>query len=165
MNSLHVHSWYAFNILTFISWFIIASIVIFMMSNEWVFSLFVTFLSKTILKIFKFSWSLVLFFINLLMTFFWLFMSIIVHILCVSIAKIHHNMRIKFIISFAHSWVFFRFAYAFELTAWRKMFLLDWSRQVESSRSSQVLNSSRLDSSQNSWLEYLSRVEMFNSSI
>ncbi len=31
--------------------------------------------------------------------------------------------------------------------------------------SSRVLNSSRLDSSQNSWLKYLSQVKMFNSSI
>ncbi len=41
---------------------------------------------------------------------------------------------------------------------------LDWSRRVESSRSSRVFDSSRLDSSQNSWLEYLSRIEMFDSS-
>ena len=43
---------------------------------------------------------------------------------CVSIAKICCNMRVKFAISFAHSWVFFRFAHASELTAWRKMSLL-----------------------------------------
>jgi len=43
--------------------------------------------------------------------------------------------------------------------------VVDWSWQVESSRLSQVLDSSRLDLSQNSWLEYLSKVEMFNSSI
>ncbi len=42
---------------------------------------------------------------------------------------------------------------------------LNWSRRVESSRSSRVLNSSRLDSSQNSWLEYSSWVEMFDLSI
>ena len=42
---------------------------------------------------------------------------------------------------------------------------LDWSRRVESSRSSRVFNSSRLDLSQNSWLEYLSWIEMFDSSI
>ncbi len=95
-----------------------------MMSDEWVFSLSATFLSQTILRIFKFSWSFALFFISFLMTFFWLLMSIIMHILCVSIAKIHCNICIEFVISFAHSWVFFRFAHAFELTAWRKMSLL-----------------------------------------
>ncbi len=42
---------------------------------------------------------------------------------------------------------------------------LNWLHQVESSRSSRVFDSSRLDSSQNSWLEYSSWVEMFNSSI
>ncbi len=95
-----------------------------MMNDEWIFSLFVTFLNQTILRIFRFSWSLVLFFISFLMTSFWLLMSIVMYISCVSIAKIHRNMRIKFAISFAHSWVFFRFACAFELTAWRKMSLL-----------------------------------------
>ncbi len=75
-NSSHVPSWYAFSILMFISWFIIASIAIFTMSDEWVFSLFTTFLNQTILKIFRFSWSLALFFISFLMTFFWLFMSV-----------------------------------------------------------------------------------------
>ncbi len=48
-------------------------------------------------------------------------MSIVVHISYVSIAKIRHNMRVKFVISFAHSWVFFRFAHASELTAWREI--------------------------------------------
>ncbi len=120
-NSLHAHSQYAFSILTFISWFIIASIAIFMMSDEWVFSLFATFLSQTILRIFKFSWSLALFFISFLMTFFWLLVSIVVHISCVSTANVHHDMHIKFAISFIHSWVFFRFAHASELTAWREM--------------------------------------------
>ena len=121
LNNLHVHSWYTFNILIFINWFIITPITIFMMSNEWVFSLFATFLNQTILRIFRFSWSLALFFISFLMTFFWLFMSIVMHILCVNIAKIHHDIHIKFVISFAHSWVFFRFVHAFELTAWRKI--------------------------------------------
>ncbi len=99
-------------------------IAIFTMSDEWVFSLSTTFLSQTILRIFRFSWSLALFFISFLMTFFWLLVSIVVCTSCVSIANVHHNMRVKFIISFAHSWVFFRFAHAFELTAWRKMSLL-----------------------------------------
>ncbi len=123
-NSLHTHSWYAFNILMFISWFIIALIAIFMMSDEWIFSLFAIFLSQTILRIFKFSWSLVLFFISFLMTFIWLFMLIVVHISCVSTANVHHDMCIKFTISFTHSWVFFRFVCVSELTAWRKMSLL-----------------------------------------
>ncbi len=105
----------------FISWFIITLIAIFMMSDEWVFSLFATFLSQTILRIFKFSWSLMLFFISFLMTFFWLLMLIVMHISYVSIANVHCNMHVKFIISFAHSWVFFKFACAFELTAWRKI--------------------------------------------
>ncbi len=117
LNNLHTHSWYAFNILMFINQFVIASIAIFTMSNEWVFSLFATFLSQTILRIFRFLWSLALSFISFLMTFFWLFMSIVVCILCVNTAKIHHDMHIKFAISFTHSWVFFRFACAFELTA------------------------------------------------
>ncbi len=116
-NSSHAHSWYAFNILTFISWFIIASIIIFMISDEWVFSLSATFLNQTILRIFRFSWSLALFFINFLMTFFWLFMLIVVRTSCVSIAKIRRDMHVEFTISFAHSWVFFKFACASELTA------------------------------------------------
>ncbi len=120
-NSSYAHSWYAFSIFTFISWFIIASIAIFTMSDERVFSLFATFLSQTILRIFRFSWSLALFFVSFLMTFFWLFMLIVVCISCISIAKIRRDMRVKFVISFVHSWVFFRFACASELTAWREM--------------------------------------------
>ncbi len=42
---------------------------------------------------------------------------------------------------------------------------IDWSRWVESSRSSRVFNSSRLDSSQNFETEYLSQVTMFELSI
>ncbi len=45
------------------------------------------------------------------------------------------------------------------------LLLIDWLHQVESSRLSRVLDSSRLDLSQNSWLKYLSWVEMFNLSI
>ncbi len=103
LNNSHVYLQYAFNIFTFINWFIIASIVIFMMSDEWIFSLFATFLSQTILRIFKFSWSFALFFISFLMTFFSLFMSIVVCISYVSTAKIYCDMCIKFVISFAHS--------------------------------------------------------------
>ncbi len=44
-NSLHEHSWYKFNMLSFISWFVIASIAIFMMSDEWIFLLLTIFLS------------------------------------------------------------------------------------------------------------------------
>ena len=102
LNNSHSHSWYAFSILTFISWFVIASIVIFTMSDKWVFSLSATFLSQTILRIFRFSWSLMLFFISFLMTFFWLLMSIVMRISYVSTAKIRRDMRVKFVISFAH---------------------------------------------------------------
>ncbi len=92
-----------------------------MMSNEWIFSLFASFLNQTILRIFRFSWSFALFFISFLMTSFWLLVSIVMCISYVSTAKIYCNMHVKFAISFAHSWVFFKFAYASELTAWRKM--------------------------------------------
>ncbi len=120
-NSLHAHSWYKFSMLIFISWFIIASIVIFTMSDKWVFSLSAIFLSQTILSTFRSSWSLALFFINFSIIFFWLFMSIVVCISCVSIAKIQHATCVELTISFAHVWVFFKFAQASELTAWRKM--------------------------------------------
>ncbi len=123
-NSLHAHSWYEFSMLMFISQFIIASIVIFMMSNEWVFSLFTIFLSQTILKTFKSSWSLALSFINLSIIFSWLFMFIVMHTSYVSIAKIQRVIHVELAISFAHIWVFFRFAWASELTAWRKISLL-----------------------------------------
>ncbi len=123
-NSLHAHSWYEFNMLTFISQFIIASIAISTMSDEWVFLLSVIFLSQTILKTFKSSWSFMLSFINLSMIFFWLFMFIVVCTSCVNTAKIQHVTCAELVISFAHVWVFFRFAWASELTAWRKMSLL-----------------------------------------
>ncbi len=42
---------------------------------------------------------------------------------------------------------------------------INWLHRVDSSRSSWVLDSSRLNSNQNSWLKYLSWIEMFNSSI
>ncbi len=109
-NSLHAHSWYEFSMLTFISRFIIASIAIFMMSDEWVFSLSVIFLSQTILRTFRSSWNLALSFINLSMIFFWLLMSIVVRTSCVNTAKIRRATRVELAISFAHVWVFFRFA-------------------------------------------------------
>ena len=105
----------------FINQFIIALIAIFMMNNEWIFSFFAIFLNQIILRTFRSSWSLALSFINLSMIFFWLFMFIVMHISCVSIAKIQHVTYVKLMISFAHVWVFFRFAWASELTAWRKM--------------------------------------------
>ncbi len=120
-NSLHAHSWYEFSMLTFISQFVIASIAISTMSDEWVFSLSVTFLSQTILRTFRSSWSLALSFINLSMIFSWLLMSIVVCTSCVSTAKIRRATCVELVISFAHVWVFFRFAQASELTAWRKM--------------------------------------------
>ncbi len=120
-NSLHEHSWYEFRMLSFINWFIIASIAISMMSDEWVFSLSAIFLSQTILRTFRFSWSLTLSFINLSMIFFWLFMFIVMCTSCVSTAKIQRVTHVKLAISFAHVWVFFRFARASELIAWREM--------------------------------------------
>ncbi len=120
-NSLHAHSWYEFSMLMFINWFIIALIVIFTMSDEWIFSLFAIFLSQTILRTFRSSWSLALSFINLSMIFFWLFMFIVVCISCISTAKIQRAMHVELTISFAHIWVFFKFAWASELTAWREM--------------------------------------------
>ncbi len=120
-NSLHAHSWYEFSRFMFISQFVIASITIFTMSDEWIFSLSVIFLSQTILRTFRSSWSLALFFINLSMIFFWLLVSIVVRISCASTAKIRRVTRVELVISFAHVWVFFRFAQASELTAWRKM--------------------------------------------
>ncbi len=120
-NSLHAHSWYEFSMLMFINQFIIASITIFMMNNEWVFSFFAIFLSQAILRTFKSSWSLTLSFISLSMIFFWLLVSIVVCISYVSIAKIQHVTCVELVISFAYVWVFFRFVWASELTAWREI--------------------------------------------
>ncbi len=107
--------------LSFISQFIIASIAIFTMSDEWIFSLLITFLSQTILRISRFSWSLALSFISLLMITSWLLVSIVMHILCASTAKIQRTICVKFMISFAHVWDLFRFARVSELTAWSVM--------------------------------------------
>ncbi len=133
-NNLHAHSWYKFSILIFISQFIIASIVISMMSDEWVFLLFAIFLSQTILRTFRSSWNLTLSFISLSMIFFWLFMFIVVHTSWVSIAKIQRATHVELTISFTHVWVFFRFAWASELTAWRKIssLLSLWSDMIRS---------------------------------
>ncbi len=120
-NSLHEHSWYKFNMFSFINWFIIALIAIFTMSDEWIFSLSITFLNQTIFKIFKFSWSFALSFISLLMITFWLFVFIMMCISCARTAKIQCIICIKFMISFAHVWNLFRFAWASELTAWSVM--------------------------------------------
>ncbi len=110
LNSSHAHSWYKFSMLTFISWFIIALIAIFMMSDEWVFLLFAIFLSQTILRTFRSSWNLALSFINLSMIFFWLLMFIVMCTSYVSIAKIQRVTCVELAISFAYVWVFFRFA-------------------------------------------------------
>ena len=123
-NSLHEHSWYEFSMLSFISWFIIALIAISTMSDEWIFSLSTTFLSQTILRIFRFSWSLALSFTSLLMITFWLLVSIVMCISCASTAKIRCIIRVEFAISFAHVWDFSRFAQVSELTAWSVMSLL-----------------------------------------
>ncbi len=63
-------------------------------------------------------------FISFSMIFFWLFMSIVIYTSCVNIAKIWRATHVELAISFAHVWIFFRFAWASELTAWRKMSLL-----------------------------------------
>lgn len=110
--------------LMFINWFIIASIAIFTMNNEWVFLLFAIFLSQTILKIFRFLWSFALSFINLSISTFWLLVFVVMCILCVNTAKNRRDMHVKFAIFFAHSWFLFRFARAFELIACREMSLL-----------------------------------------
>ncbi len=109
-NSLHAHSWYKFSMLTFISWFIITLIVIFTMSDEWVFLLSTIFLSQTILRTFKSSWSFALSFTSLSMIFFWLLMFIVVCTSYVSTAKIQRATHVELAISFAYVWVFFRFA-------------------------------------------------------
>ncbi len=87
------------------------------MSNEWVFSLSTTFLSQIILRISRFSWSLALSFTSLLMITFWLLVSIVMCISCASTVKIRRIICIKFMISFAHVWDLFRFAWVSELTA------------------------------------------------
>ncbi len=81
-----------------------------MMSDEWIFLLFAIFLSQTIFRSFKSSWSLTLSFISLSIIFFWLLMSIVVCTSYVSTAKIQRITHVKLAISFAHVWVFFRFA-------------------------------------------------------
>jgi len=120
-NSLHEHSWYESSMFSFISRFVIASIAISTMSDEWVFSLSTTFLSQTILRIFKFSWSLALSFTSLLMITFWLLVSIVMRTSCASTVKIRCTIRVEFAISFAHVWDLFRFARTSELTAWSVM--------------------------------------------
>ena len=60
-------------------------------------------------------------------------MFIIVHILCVNTAKIQRVTHVELAISFAHIWVFFRFAQASELTAWREIssLLSLWSDMIK----------------------------------
>jgi len=94
-NSLHAHSWYEFSILMFINWFIIALIAISTMSDEWIFSLFVIFFSQIILRTFRSSWSLALFFTSFSMIFFWLLVFIVVCTSCISTAKIQRATSIK----------------------------------------------------------------------
>ncbi len=48
-------------------------------------------------------------------------MFIVVRTSCVSIVKIWRATRVELAISFTHIWVFFRFAWASELTAWREI--------------------------------------------
>ncbi len=109
---------------TFSSWFIIVLIAIFTMSNEWIFSLSTIFLSQAILSIFRSSWSLALFFINLLMIIFWLLVFNVMCTSCASIAKLLHTTCAELAIFFIHVWVFSRAAWAFKLITWSAMFSL-----------------------------------------
>ncbi len=109
---------------TFNSWFVIISIAIFTMSNEWIFSLSTIFLSQAILSIFKSSWNLTFSFINLLIIIFWLFMFSIMHISCVNIAKLWCITYAELTILFTHVWDFSKAAWAFELITWSAMFSL-----------------------------------------
>jgi len=124
LNNLHEHSWYEFSMFTSSSWFIIISIMIFTTSDEWTFSLLTIFLSQAILSIFRSSWSLTLFFINLLMIVFWL---LVFNVMCTSyanITKLLCTICAELAILFTHVWNFSKAAWAFKLIAWSAMSLL-----------------------------------------
>ncbi len=91
------------------------------MSDEWIFSLSTIFLNQAILSIFKSSWSLALFFINLLMIVFWLLMFNVMCTSCVSITKLQCITCAELAIFFTHVWDFSKAARAFELIAWSAM--------------------------------------------
>jgi len=120
-NNLHKHSWYEFSMFIFNSQFIIILIMIFTMSDEWVFSLLTIFLSQAIFNIFKFSWSFTLFFINLLMIIFWLLVFSVMHTSYANIMKLLHTTCAELAIFFIHAWDFSRAAWAFKLIAWSAM--------------------------------------------
>jgi len=124
LNNLHEHSWYEFSMFTFNSQFIIVLIMISTMSDEWIFSLLTIFLNQAIFSIFKSSWSLTLFFINLLMIVFWLLMFSMMHTSCASITKLLCTTCTELAIFFTHVWNFSRTAQAFELITWSAMFSL-----------------------------------------
>ncbi len=105
----------------FSSWFIIVSIMIFMISDEWVFLLSTIFLSQAILDIFRSSWSLALFFISLLMIVFWLLVFSVMHTSCASIAKLLCITCAELAILFTHAWDFSRTAQTLKLIAWSAM--------------------------------------------
>ncbi len=106
---------------TFSSRFIIISIAIFTMSDEWIFSLSTIFLSQAILSIFRSSWSLTLFFISLLIIIFWLLVFSVMCTSCASIAKLLRITCAELVIFFTHVWDFSRTARAFELITWSAM--------------------------------------------
>jgi len=131
-NNLHEHSWYEFSMSTFSSWFIIVLIAISTMSDEWIFSLSTIFLSQAILSISKSSWSLTLFFINLLMIIFWLLVFSVMHTSCASIMKLLHTTCAELAILFTHVWDFSKAAQTFKLIAWSTMSSLSslWSNTI-----------------------------------
>ena len=83
---------------------------------------------------------------------------------CWSVLSIYMKDEYLFCIDICKNWfndeTFFRWL-ADELLS----LCINWSRRIKYLSSSRVLDSSRLDSSQNSWLEYLSWVRRFDLSI
>ena len=121
------------------SWFIIVSITISTMSDEWIFSLSTIFLSQAILSISRSSWSLALFFTSLLMIIFWLLVFNVMCTSCASIAKLLCTMCAELAILFTHVWDFSRAARAFELIMWSAMSSLS-SLRSDTIRSCCVIN-------------------------
>ncbi len=108
----------------FSSWFIIILIMIFIISNEWIFLLSIIFLSQIILNIFKSSWNFALFFISFLMIVFWLFIFNVMHTSCINITKLQCFICAEFAIFFTHFWDLFRAVQVSELITCNAMFLL-----------------------------------------
>ena len=138
-NNLHKHSWYEFSMFMFSSQFIIVLIMIFMMSDKWIFSLSTMFLSQAILSIFRSSWSLALFFTSFLMIIFWLLVFSIMHTSCASITKFLHTTCAELAILFTHVWDFSRTAWTFKLITWSAMSSLS-SLRSDTIRSRCVIN-------------------------